>query len=191
MPKGKSPSAPIGAPVANHRGEQHLILGAAAHVRLALIPNGAADREGDQRGDHAVVERGNFILADQALERRFGGQRLPAGPFLGRRAAPGGEDQANGHFQFLVQIAAEEVAGGGKSAPTAGTQGLRAAHSPIRGDILGGLAGSLFGDPEESDAGIIGGSDFRLAVFGRADAHLHVRLTRANPNLADQDILES
>ena len=38
---------------------------------------------------------------------------------------------------------------------------------------------------------MIGGSDFRLAVLGRADAHLHVRLTRANPNLADQNILES
>src|ERR1041385_716485 len=52
--------APILAPVADHVGEEPAILLGAAGVGLALIPDRALDRVGDERRDHAVVEFGRL-----------------------------------------------------------------------------------------------------------------------------------
>ncbi len=48
--------APVLAPVADHRRQQGLVFMGAPGVRFALVPDRAADRIGNQRGDHAVVE---------------------------------------------------------------------------------------------------------------------------------------
>ena len=44
---------------------------------------------------------------------------------------------------------------------------------------------------EEAKIGMIGGGDFRLAIFNARNLELHVRLTGAEPDFADQHVVDN
>ena len=60
--EGEIALAPVGPPVGDHRGKERAVLIRRGDVRLALIPDRAADGVGNQRGDHAVVETRRLAL---------------------------------------------------------------------------------------------------------------------------------
>ena len=55
--EGKIAFAPTLAPCPDHSRQQNLILLCTCFVRFTLIPNRTANVEGNQRRDHAVVDR--------------------------------------------------------------------------------------------------------------------------------------
>ena len=62
------------APVGDHGGEELAVLGRAADVRLALVPDRALNLERNQRRNHAVVELGGF---PGRPARALGSERFP------------------------------------------------------------------------------------------------------------------
>jgi hypothetical protein len=75
------------APIGDHRREQLFVGGGLSGVRLALIPERAADREGLERRDHAVVQgRGAVVAAELGHDGGRGrGLALDFGFFHGLR----------------------------------------------------------------------------------------------------------
>ena len=76
--EGEIALAPIAAPIGDHRGKQRAVLIREADIALALVPNYAADRKGNQRGDHAIVQTRVFAVG-QRFQGRVAFQRLAAG----------------------------------------------------------------------------------------------------------------
>ena len=70
--KGKVALFPVFAPVANHAGKENGVASGVIGVRFALVPDCAANREGNQGADHAVVKRGRGVGVHRRLRfRRF------------------------------------------------------------------------------------------------------------------------
>ncbi len=113
------------------------------------------------------------------------GERAAARPRLGGRAAPGGVDESDGHLKTLVQLAAEEVADRRERRGL-----LRRRDDPAAFHVFERLTGGLLRDGEEVYEGVVGRGRLFRAVLGVGERPLHVRLTRADPDLADEDVLE-
>src|SRR6185503_18238512 len=58
------------APVADERREERAVLARALAVRLALVPDRAADRVRDERRDHAVPEHARRLRIEDLARRR-------------------------------------------------------------------------------------------------------------------------
>ena len=78
--KSEVADAPVAPPVGDHVGVEGAVFVRAAGVGFALVPDGAANAEGDDRRDHRVVEFGRFPVG--AAGRTTGGF-LPLGRELG------------------------------------------------------------------------------------------------------------
>ena len=104
-------------------------------------------------------------------ERGVGGEGGGAHPAFGGRAAPGRLKDCDWDFQFLVQVAGEEVAGRGVCAG-----GRRGGSAPSALDVFGGGSGDRVLDLEETDLRIGGGGDLLLGVVGLADGPTHIGL---------------
>ena len=103
--------AKIGPPIADHGGEQGLVVPRrVAHVRLALIPDHATEGIGRQRGDHAVIEQ--RIAGVEIFHLRIVLQRLAAAPAFDPGSPHAGHDQSDGPVELLMDLAAEVVAYG-------------------------------------------------------------------------------
>ena len=82
-------------------------------------------------------------------------------------------------------MSAEEVPGCGPAAYRLGATDL-----PGAVEVADGLPG---GDPRDldlADVRVVGGGPLFGGVQAAVDGHLHVRLARAEPHLADEDVLE-
>ena len=146
------------------------------------------------RSDHRVV-----LLAAIAVVRQYlvplGGQlggvpSLDRNPAVDVRTRPVRMDQADRNTQLLGQT-------DGEMEPAGGTLGLSPvlADDPSTGDqgALRFRADSVFGviEPDERVIAVeflLGTGQPRLAPG--VERHLHIRLTAANPNLADDHVLE-
>ena len=94
-------------------------------------------------------------------------------------------DQADGNIEILEQLAAEEVAGRRETADR-----LRAALDPAAVEVVLRRGTAAGGNADQADLGIIGRGDFFLGPADAADRHLHVRLARTDPNLADEHVFQ-
>src|SRR5262249_30307493 len=94
--------APDAAPALDEFLHVVAVFHALPDVALALIPGDAAQGEGVQRGDHAVVHAAGLLLLDQ--------------PRLDGRAAPRAIDQADRHIEVLLHADAEVIEHGRESA---------------------------------------------------------------------------
>ena len=124
-------------------------------------------------------------LVERLLEVGHRVQGPFAGPGLGHGPAPARMDQPDRHAKLTLKLAAEEVADGRES-----PRGLGRANLPRGLDDAGGLEGDLLGHAQEADSRIIGRRDLVPAVPGRPEGPLHVRLARADPDVADEDVLD-
>ena len=131
--------------------------------------------------NHAVVEL--RAAAGHVLERGLGVERRPGRPAFGRRAAPGSVDQADRHAEGLLHVDAEEVRRGAET-----TGRLRGAARPAALAILLRAFGPDVRDGEQADLRMVGGRDVLLGMIGRTQVHFHVRLARADPELAEQHV---
>jgi hypothetical protein len=208
-----------------------------AGVRLALIPKRTADRVGDERGNHAVVQAREllFVAGDPRLLGRGrectpvghrglrAGQpfpdplevgleiRLPLGGgrrgfarlrgqlgqslrFLGRlrtdprldaRAAERGVEQSDRHIQLPHDVPREEIPRGGEL-----PYRLRRADDPRRIHRFGGEGQVFARDFEMPDERLVRIRLLALEVRGLLHDPLHVRLARAQPDVADEHVGE-
>ena len=106
-------------------------------------------------------------------------------PQLGRRATNRRKDQAGRHAKFLVQVSAE-VVGPRREAG----HGRRTALVPGPLPVCLWILGRFAGHGEQPNLGIVRGCDLLVVVLARLDAPPHVRLARADPDFADQYVLQ-
>ncbi|AAK25017.1 hypothetical protein CC_3055 [Caulobacter vibrioides CB15] len=131
-------------------------------------------------GDRQVQDRdGVVIAADLAKGRR-------RHPGLDARAAPRGVDQAQRDLPRLLQLAGEVEAAGREGADRVLVGRLPGGRFL---EVLGGRAGVGLLDRGHAD-GVVGRAvvDLVPGVARGGDLHLHVRLARAQPDIADQDV---
>ncbi len=124
------------------------------------------------------------------LQGRHGRKPFRRRPGLDARAAPARVNQPHRHPQLLVQLPPKVIRAGGKPAPAAFGHCFRRARLPGPLNVVLRLRLPALGHLQQPDAGIIGRGNLLLCVPGHPDAHLHVRLSRAQPHLADHHILE-
>ena len=84
-----------------------------------------------------------------------------------------------------MQLPAEEVADGRKAANGFGGAGL-----PFSFKIALRLLRADLGNRDVPNLRVVGGEFFQARIFGAVDAPLHVGLSGAKPNFADQNVLE-
>src|SRR5436853_6281229 len=100
-----------------------------------------------------------------------------------------------------MQIAAEEITGCRKAAPCADHYILRRANEPLRHALLPRrlavaertkrrerFVRDILGHGEQTDLRVIGMLDLLLRTLDHVDAHFHVRLPGANPDIADEHV---
>ena len=189
--------APRVAPEFDERNLQRLVIVPVPAVRLALVPDEPFGRIAADGQDHSVVEPlGNAVVVGSRLgngvvdaRRRVDG--LDGHPRLDGRTAPVGGDEPDRNAQRLVEHTPEKIAHGAELADGGGRRGL-----PGRIAIVQGRLGRDPGDGEHPNAGVharIGdGIDrpFDGLEHESAHGHLHVGLSRADPHLAHEDIVE-
>ena len=91
-----------------------------------------------------------------------------------------------GHvLEGLVQLPAEEVADGRELA-----DGLRGADLPLAVEVVLGRLGADVGHGDQADLREVGGQPLQVGVVGVVDVPLHVRLARADPDLADEHVVD-
>ena len=129
--------------------------------------------------------------AQQRLQRRILREHVAARPRLGRRAAPRAVDEADRHVARPLQLAREEVADrrevrdARRRGDHPGRRRVHRRHVVLRverGDAL---------HREQADARMVGGRDLLVGVLRLAHLPLHVRLARADPDLADEHVGEA
>ncbi len=208
-------------------------------VRLALIPDGAAEGEGHERMDHGMVERGGragvggeclrlaghgghgliFLqrglhgllplrdggevlfmrgairlaagqvradIGDEVLQLRHGIKAINARPRLDTCAAPSALNDADGHFELLVQFQAEVITDRRKASGC-----LWRAAIPFRGHIVLRRERGRFWHLDEAQIRMRGVRDVGLRVGLHLHFPLHVRLAGGEPHLADQNVLHA
>ena len=110
--------------------------------------------------------------------------RIGGDPGLDRGAADGRVNEADGDAERVVEFAAEEIQCGGK-----GADALGGAKHPtaLAGGLRGiGVRGFFF---KVADERKIGGAFFGLVILCAVDGHGHVGLTGAEPDFADEHVL--
>ena len=137
-----------------------------------LLPFGEVFSEFLLRGLGGISGR---EFRDEFFARRIGLNHFLGQPVAGRRAADRAEHEADGHFEFLVQADAE-----GKKERAERTGGLRRGHLP-------GAAGTDVADLRQRFLREVGEDVVVLGVA--ADAAVHVRLAGADPDFADEHVL--
>jgi len=121
----------------------------------------------------------------QRLEFFLGLLGLHTGPGFHRRAAPGRIDQPHGNTQLAVQLAAEEERSGRKAAHRLGS-----AHLPLAFAVVLWCFGRTAGNGHMANLRQIGGGLLLFEIAATAHGHGHVRLSRGQPHLAHQDVLQ-
>lgn len=127
-----------------------------------------------------------FIVVFEALghEGNFF-QSGAARPGFNGRAAPGGVNDRDGNAKVRLQFTGEEVSDGGEIRYRGGR-----AYGPcylsgwLRLECHSVVNGS------ETDKRIRGGRDFRGSISGAAHGPFHIRLTGAEPDVANEDVGE-
>src|SRR4051812_30496597 len=84
-----------------------------------------------------------------------------------------------------MQLKGEIIADGGKSG-----RGLGRANFPLPLEILYGYLAARLLDLDEADIGVICGEDFEVAVQGIVEREFHVRLAGAEPDFADEKVVD-
>ena len=125
-------------------------------------------------------------IGDEVLQLRHGIKTLDAGPRLDACAAPGALDDADGHFELLMQSQAEVVTDGGKRG-----RALRCAAFPFRGHIVLRRERGRFRHLDEAEVRMRGVRDVGLRVGLHLHFPLHVRLAGGEPHFADQHVLHA
>jgi len=124
------------APVGDHSGECTSIEGVGTNVGLALIPQGTADRLGEEGDDHGVPQDGGLggvygsgvgLRGDVAL-----GEGVGARPRLDVRASPVGANQTDGDLDGIIEVSSEEPAHRRQVAPVTITNSLRRSNRPSK-----------------------------------------------------------
>ena len=183
----------------DHRHHLLGVVGAASDVRTALIPAEALDGEVVQRVDHAVVENldGRHAALPLARGERRGVEipemflQLGREPRLDPRAAAAAVDDPHGHAERPAQVAPEEVADGAEGLHRGGRS-----LAPGARHVLARREAAVDLHREEPHVGILRalGDDlervFDRAVASALHGNLHVRLSRAEPHLADQHVAQ-
>ena len=105
-------------------------------------------------------------------------------PRLDRSAAPRGVDEADGHFQFLMQLADEEISDRAEVA-----RSLRRRDFPLARAVVERRRAAFLRHGEDADVGELRACDFLLGVVHAFQSELHVRLPARHPHFADGDIL--
>ena len=134
------------------------------HHRIAVNILGFGDALG-----HAVQSRDFFV----------------ARPGFDDRSAPRGADESDRHVDGLVDFASEVVPDRREVADGLGRTGL-----PLADDVVLRIAGQDRGarNVKEPDVGMVGCFDFGFAVGRLGNAHFHVGLAGAEPDLAHEDV---
>ena len=167
-----------------------------AVVGFTLVPDGSFYSVGQQGGDHGIVHvrgcsasglaLGKLIqfVGMACLERGHGLEAFRRGPWLDACATPVRTDQSDGHFDFLMEVASKEITDRGEVRHGGGAADLPSAglHVVLRRKAQ--FVRHLY-VPDERMLGVC---DLLLGIGGPRDGPLHVRLTRAKPDLADEDI---
>ena len=121
----------------------------------------------------------------ERLQLLVGGELVTLHPGFGGAAAPGVVDQAHRHAKRLVELPAEEIADGGKITHRLGrARRPRAVEVPLR------LLRAPVRHGDQPDVGKLRGGLLEVGVVGVVDAPLHVRLAGADPDLADEHVVE-
>lgn len=210
--EGEVALVPLGTPVGDEVREEGAVLLGALDVRFALIPDDAAEGEGDEGVDHGIVEaRGGAGL--EGLGRALGAgvevavflakggvggedlfkvgvffsKEVGAGPGFGGGASPVAGDESDGDLEFAVELLAEEVGDGAELGGGAG-----GADRPVAGEVVLLAEGEDLGDVAEADLGEVCFFEvFFPVVFSEADHFpLHVGLAAADPDFPDEDVGE-
>ncbi len=116
-----------------------------------------------------------------------GTQGLVADPGLQLRTAPRRIDQPHRHVDLLLQLACEVITGSRKVFDRLRRGALprcSAAETALR--CRAGLCGHL----EHADAGVVGIGDLAARIQRAMHLQFHVRLPRAQPDIADQHIID-
>ena len=123
-------------------------------------------------------------LLDQRIVQRIAFHSIAANPRLARRAAPRVVDQADRHIELIVQLAAKEIADGRKA-----LRRFRRANFPLAVEILDRRLAARLLHAHETNLRMIGGRNFQVAVRRQRQRPLHIRLARAEPHFADEDVV--
>ena len=130
------------------------------------------------------------------IARREGGIKIlqPSGGFaahprLGVRPAPVVGDEADGDARLAAQGFAEKVADGGEAAPAAFGDAGRGADLPVADQGGLGREGGRLADREKAQLRIVRPGDRFGAALDGGQAHLHVGLSGAEPDVAHENVL--
>ena len=187
--EGEIAPSPMLAPVANHQGEGRPILPGPLRVALALIPDRALQGVGNH-GLDLVLEKhpgrkglrrslGAELLEKAirfqypflaSLQGRIFVHALGTDPKLDGSGRLEGGNQAHGDIELLLEILAKIVADGREAAGR-----RRAGRQPAPAVIV-------------SQGWIRRSGHLLLALQRTGQAHRHVRLAGADPDLADSDV---
>lgn len=118
------------------------------------------------------------------LECGDGGKALGSSPWFDAGAAPVGSDQADGHVEFAHEVAGKIVSDSRKRPGGVGRSDLPA----IAGHIVLRMLGWLAGNFDVANARVLGVGYFLFGISGFFYCPFHVRLTRAEPDFADEDV---
>src|SRR5262249_39518998 len=113
-------------------------------------------------------------------------EQISAYPRLAGRPAPGVVDQTDGDTQRLVELPAEKVADGGELADRRWRADL-----PLSVEVALWLLRTHLRNGDKPDLGIVRRLRFKVRVIGLRDRPLHVRLAGAEPDFADEHVVES
>ncbi len=170
---GLTPARP---PVRDHRREQLAVLVGAVAVRLPLVPDRAPDAVGQDRRDHAVVERGGAVLVGALLggHRGDGADRgaSPDAPLTGEVQVRVLEGEAHGGAPVGASLRGEAPRPTGVHG--ADREDRLPGRDEVRGDLVApdlsvGAGGQGRGDADAVPEGLIhvvdGGHD-ELELLG-------------------------
>ena len=150
-----------------------------------VFPGGEAFGVGGFGG--GFVEGGGFLVP--GVDVGFEGGDLELGGFAGPGgdvgAAPGGVDHADGGFEFLMEVLAEEPGDGGEV-----LDGVRGGDDPFALAVGLGDAGGFLVDAEHADGGEVGGGGFGGRVEAAFELEGHVGLAGGEPDFADEDVVD-
>ena len=187
---------PLPAPKAHQFAQHRSVYVGIAVVALALQPNDAPNRNAGQRSDHAVVELAGVAVGligfgDVVFRVEFR-HRFGVHPRFDARTAVTGDDESDRNIERFGQPAPEQIGYGTEQGHLVGC-GTR----PLAFAFVLGRLGARTAHGEEPQTLVLhGGGDFcRGAIHGLrrepAHGHLHVRLARTEPHLADQYVIEA